>query len=236
LIAEQAEAVSWLVLRLAIQLDLKFPYLTRCCQTHRQSPYLCSFTSTPRSRGPLLCRYHPASSVSGRRWRRLRADHRPPLKRGVRVSRATLSRRRWMENCSAHPTTPSDPQTGRRPVRRRSESGPPRSPGGSPNYPDHLLCMPCSLPRWTGSGARRLIFWRVPAPGSSLSVQPSPLCRPVGIHNSLSRPAQASLTLQPTSFSRTSPGLSRGPSWPVSWLGLSLPSPTDNRLGGSFPH
>jgi hypothetical protein len=35
LIAEQAEAVSRLVLRPAIQLDLKFPNLARCCQTHR---------------------------------------------------------------------------------------------------------------------------------------------------------------------------------------------------------
>src|SRR6266849_8827662 len=29
---------SRLVLRLAVQLDLKFPDLTRCCETHRQSP------------------------------------------------------------------------------------------------------------------------------------------------------------------------------------------------------
>ena len=39
-----------LVLRLAIQLDLKFPDLTRCGQTHRQSPLLPSFTSTPEVR------------------------------------------------------------------------------------------------------------------------------------------------------------------------------------------
>src|SRR5215467_3716786 len=39
-----------LVLRLAIQLDLKFPKRTRCCQTHRQSPLLPSFTSTPEVR------------------------------------------------------------------------------------------------------------------------------------------------------------------------------------------
>ena len=42
--------VSRLVLRLAIQLDLKFPDLTRCCQTHRQSPLLPSFTNTPEAR------------------------------------------------------------------------------------------------------------------------------------------------------------------------------------------
>src|SRR6476620_9868545 len=50
LVVEHIEAVSRLVLRLAIQLDLKFPDLTRCCQTHRQSPFLPSFTSTPEVR------------------------------------------------------------------------------------------------------------------------------------------------------------------------------------------
>src|SRR5215813_10557840 len=50
LVVEHVEAVSRLVLRLAIQLDLKFPNLTRCCQTHRQSPLLPSFTSTPEVR------------------------------------------------------------------------------------------------------------------------------------------------------------------------------------------
>src|SRR5262249_14274226 len=50
LVVEHVEAVSRLVLRLAIQLDLKFPYLTRCCETHRQSPLLPSFTSTPEVR------------------------------------------------------------------------------------------------------------------------------------------------------------------------------------------
>src|SRR5262249_12553578 len=46
LVIQHVEAISRFVLRLAIQLDLKFPYLTRCCQTHRQSPLLPSFTST----------------------------------------------------------------------------------------------------------------------------------------------------------------------------------------------
>src|SRR5580765_1581756 len=50
LVVEHVEAVSRLALRLAIQLDLKFPDLTRCCQTHRQSPFLPSFTSTPEVR------------------------------------------------------------------------------------------------------------------------------------------------------------------------------------------
>ena len=39
-----------LALRRAIQLDLKFSYLTRCFQTHRQSPLLPFFTSTPEVR------------------------------------------------------------------------------------------------------------------------------------------------------------------------------------------
>src|SRR3954468_15488331 len=50
LVVQQVEAVSRFVLRLAIQLDLKFPNVTRCCQTHRQSPHLSSFTSTPEVR------------------------------------------------------------------------------------------------------------------------------------------------------------------------------------------
>src|SRR3974390_1731146 len=49
-----------LVLRLAIQLDLKFPDLTRCCQTHRQSPLLPFFTKHTRSKGPFLHRHYPA--------------------------------------------------------------------------------------------------------------------------------------------------------------------------------
>src|SRR5262249_44792266 len=48
--------------------------------------------------------------------------------------------------------------------------------------PDHLPCMPCSIPRWTGSGARWLAKLRVPAQVSSLSVLPSPLSRRVGVH------------------------------------------------------
>src|ERR1019366_741812 len=59
LVVEHVEAVSRLVLRLAIQLDLKFPDLARCCQTHRQSPSLPSFTSTPLTRIAFpTCRAH----------------------------------------------------------------------------------------------------------------------------------------------------------------------------------
>src|SRR5664279_5733806 len=50
LVVELIETKSRLVLRLAIQLDLKFPYLTRRCQAHRQSPFLSSFSSTPEAR------------------------------------------------------------------------------------------------------------------------------------------------------------------------------------------
>src|SRR4051794_8976287 len=157
LVVEQIEAVSRFVLRLTIQLDLKFPNLARCCQTHRQSPYLLSFTSTPEAR---------ALSSAG-------------ITRPLR-SYGPLRLPDWPSSLS---TTFGDATSAQSRV--------------SPNYPDHLLCMPCSLPRWIGSGARRLMFWRAPAPGSSLSVQPSPLCRRVGIHTSLSRPAQASLTLRP---------------------------------------
>jgi hypothetical protein len=58
----------------------------------------------------------------------------------------------------------------------------------SPNDSDHPLGMPFSLPRWIGTGATS---------ASSLSVRPSPLCRRVGIHNLLSRPVRALLTLRP---------------------------------------
>src|SRR5712691_4811326 len=50
LVVEQVKAVPRFVLRLAVQLDLKVPNLTRRCQTHRQSPFLPSFTSTPEAR------------------------------------------------------------------------------------------------------------------------------------------------------------------------------------------
>ena len=47
--------------------------------------------------------------------------------------------------------------------------------------PDHLPCMPCSLPRWTGSGARWLASCAFPR-GFFLSVLPSPLSGRVGVH------------------------------------------------------
>src|ERR1700694_1009709 len=61
LVVELIKAEFRLVLRLSIQLDLKFPYLTRCCQTHRQSPLLSFFTSKPEVRAlpsPGITRLH----------------------------------------------------------------------------------------------------------------------------------------------------------------------------------
>jgi hypothetical protein len=69
-------------------------------------------------------------------------------------------------------------------VRRRDV----RQSRASPTDPDHLPCMPCSLPRWIGSG----VCWSLPCPrglprssGGSAST------------SQLSRPAQASLALRP---------------------------------------
>src|SRR5262249_189172 len=113
LVVEHVEAVSRLVLRLAIQLDLKFPNLTRCCQTHRQSPLLPSFTSTPEVRALSstgITRLHPSYDP-------LRPPPWPPP---------------FLASVGA--ATPSQSRA-------------------SLTDPDHLPCMPCSLPRWTGSGA-----------------------------------------------------------------------------------
>src|SRR5207244_11848865 len=62
LVVELIEAEFRLVLRLSIQLDLKFPYLTRCYQAHRQSPSLSSFSSTPEARAL------PSTGVTRLRW------------------------------------------------------------------------------------------------------------------------------------------------------------------------
>ena len=53
LVVEQIEAEGRLRLRLAIQLSLKAPDRSRCCQAHRQSPHLAIFESTPEVR--VLC-------------------------------------------------------------------------------------------------------------------------------------------------------------------------------------
>src|SRR5262249_48144167 len=116
LVVEHVEAVSRLVLRLAIQLDLKFPKLTRCCQTHRQSPLLPSFTTTPDAR---------ALSSAG--------ITRPPRSYGP------LRLPDW---------PPPFPAT--------FGAATPSQSRASLTDSDHLPYMPCSIPRWTGSGARWL--------------------------------------------------------------------------------
>src|SRR5204862_6041534 len=47
LVVELIEAVSRLVLRLSIQLDLQVPDFIRRCQAHRQSPFLSSSSNSP---------------------------------------------------------------------------------------------------------------------------------------------------------------------------------------------
>src|SRR5215831_4175920 len=158
LVVEHVEAVSRLILRLAIQLDLKFPYLTRRCQTHRQSPFLPSFPSTPRSMGPSLRRHYPTSQVI---W------PTPTPSLTAALSSDVRSR---------------DPrQTRASPTRRRIT----------------FFYMPCSIPRWTGSGARWLASCAFPR-----GFLPCPCCLPLFRGGSastslLSRPAQASHALRP---------------------------------------
>ena len=137
-----SEVVSRLVLRLAIQLDLKFPYLTRCCQTHRQSPLLSSFTSTPEVRA---------------------------------LSSAGITRPPRSYDPLRLPDWPS-------PFLVTFGVATPSQSRASLTDPDHLPCMPCSLPRWTGSGARWLASCAFPRRVSSLSVRPSPLPWRVGVH------------------------------------------------------
>src|ERR1035441_8488670 len=50
LVVELMKTEFRLTLRLSIQFDLKFPDLIRCCQAHRHSPVLSSFTNSPEAR------------------------------------------------------------------------------------------------------------------------------------------------------------------------------------------
>ena len=194
-----SEVVSRLVLRLAIQLDLKFPYLARCCQTHRQSPLLSFFTSTPEVR---------ALSSAG--------ITRPPRSYGpLRL-----------------PDRPS-------PFLVTFGAATPDQSRASLTDPDHLPCMPCSIPRWTGSGARWLAscaFLRRVLP------RPCSLPRYRGGSAStslLSRPAQASHALRPaTLLTHHAWALSRGSAlagFPARALASYQVQPTTSS-GGSFPH
>jgi hypothetical protein len=201
-IAEVAGAVRLhrkLVLRLAIQLALKFPDLTRCFQTHRQSPLLPSFTSTPEVR---------ALSSAGitrphRSYGPLRLPDWPPP---------------FLATFGA--ATPSQSRA-------------------SLTDPNHLPYMPCSLPRWTGSGARWLASCAFPR-----GFLPCPCCLPRYRGGSastslLSRPAQASHALRPAELlTHHTWALSRGfalASFPARALASYQVQPTTS-LGGSFPH
>src|SRR5215472_16530095 len=80
-----------LILRLAIQIDLKFPDLTRCCQTHRQSPLLPFFTSAPEVRAlPSAGITRPHRSYSPLR----RPDWPPPFIARLRPGRFSGSEAR----------------------------------------------------------------------------------------------------------------------------------------------
>src|SRR5260370_21565100 len=150
-VIQQVEAISRFVLRLAIQLDLKFPNVARCCQTHRQSPHLSSFTSTPE----------------------------------VRVlSSASVTRPQWSYNPLRLPDWPL-------PLPTTLGGATSTSPGYPPLARITLLCMPCSLPRWTGTGA----CWFLPCPRGLLRSSGGPASP-----SSLSRPAHAVLTLPPAPF------------------------------------
>ena len=103
-----------------------------------------------------------------------------------------------------------------------------RQSRASPTDPDHLPCMLCSLPRWTGTGA----CWFLPCPhglprfsGGSAST------------TSLSRPAQASHALRPARLlTHLSWALSRGSalaSFPARTLASYQVQPTTARVGPS---
>src|SRR5882724_8693175 len=100
--------------------------------------------------------------------------------------------------------------------------------------------MPCSLPRWTETGA----FWlmaiaRSPRRASSLSVQPSPFLRRVGVHiftfeacSSFTRVTACKVAHPPFVgfIARLRPSQFPGSD------ARKLSSPTNNYLSGSFPH
>jgi hypothetical protein len=60
---QAASARRALFLRLSIQLSLKDPDHSRCCQAHRQSPSPRLLRKRARSQGPLLRRHYPASTL-----------------------------------------------------------------------------------------------------------------------------------------------------------------------------
>ena len=119
------------------------------------------------------------------------------------------------------------------------EARPSTSPEPPPLAADRLPHMPCSLPRWTGAGARWLSSCAIPR--GSL---PCPCCLPrfsggSASTSSLSRPAQASHALRPARLlTHLSWALSRGSAltgFPARTLASYQVQPTTS-LGGSFPH
>ena len=108
LVVEHVEAEGRLRLRLAIELPLKAPDLLRCCEAHRQSPSPHQLRKRTRSRGPLLHRHYPASSL-------LLPRPTPAVAAALRdVEAATLARQRVSPYNyeppfrRAVPTTPAD--------------------------------------------------------------------------------------------------------------------------------
>src|SRR4051794_9725247 len=98
--------------------------------------------------------------------------------------------------------------------------------------------MPCSLPRWTGSGARRLIFWRAPAPGFFPVRTAFPVMQ-TGRHPHLTFEACSSFTHVTACKVAHPPYVGfiarlRLGQFPGSDA-RKLPSPTDNCLGGTSP-
>ena len=98
--------------------------------------------------------------------------------------------------------------------------------------------MPCSIPRWTGSGARWLASGALPRRVSSLSVQPSPLPGRVGVHitsfeacSSFTRVTACTVAPPPYVgfIARLRPGRLLGSD------ARKLPSSTNNLLGWVLP-
>jgi len=106
----------------------------------------------------------------------------------------------------------SDSQTGRCPFWQRLETRTPANPEPPPLAADRLPCMPCSLPRWTGTGA----CWLLAMARSRAGSLPCPYSLPRSSDGSasttsLSRPAQASHALRPARLlAHHSWALSRG--------------------------
>jgi len=125
--------------------------------------------------------------------------------------------------------TLSDTQTDRRPCMRHWSATSIGS-GSPPITPDRLSCMPCSLPRWIGTGACRFL----PCP-----LGPSPFLRRVGIHD-FTFEACSSFTHVTACRIAHPPSVGFIARLRLDWLpgrtARKLPGSTDKSPGGSFPH